>query len=124
MMAHGVRHCSIIMTVLPRRWRQIVALREADGGNRDERRVKRGEAALWKLVSQLGRDDSDTVGFPIIAASLAQDAAALGLDVPQPPMRYAAAYNRKVQKLLALPHRDWRTNSLSFSLEGTVARGR
>jgi len=96
----------------------VVALREADGGNRDERRVKRGEAALWKLVSQLGRDDSDTVGFPIIAASLAQDAAALGLDVPQPPLRYAAAYNRKVQKLLALPHRDWRTNSLSFSLEG------
>src|SRR5215216_658206 len=58
----------------------VVALREAGGEARDERRVKRGEAALWKLVSRLGRDDSDTMGFPIITASLAQDAAELGLD--------------------------------------------
>lgn len=96
----------------------IVALREAGGGMRDERRVKRGEAALWKLVSRLGRDDSDTVGFPVITASLAQDAAALGLDVPRPPLRYAAAYNKKVEHLLSQPKRDWRHSPLSFSLEG------
>lgn len=96
----------------------IVALRECRNGPRDERRVKRGEAALWKLVSRLGRDDSDTVGFPIVSAALAQDAAALGLDVPRPPIRYAAAYNKKVETLLAQPKRDWRSNALSFSLEG------
>lgn len=96
----------------------IVALREVGSGGRDERRVKRGEAALWKIVSRLGRDDSDTVGFPVIAASLAQDASELGLDVPRPPIRYAAAYKHKVDKLLSQPKRDWRTNALSFSLEG------
>jgi halimadienyl-diphosphate synthase len=96
----------------------IVALREIGSGPRDQRRVKRGEAALWKLVSRLGRDDSDTVGFPIISASLAEDAAAVGLDVPRPPVRYAAGYKKKVQSLLAQPKRDWRSSALSFSLEG------
>lgn len=96
----------------------IVALREADDPYRDERLIKRGENALWKLVGKLGRDDSDTVGFPIVSASLAQDAAELGLQVPRPPIRYAAAYRRKVQSMLAQPKRDWRTSALSFSLEG------
>jgi halimadienyl-diphosphate synthase len=96
----------------------VVALREVGKHSRDERRVKRGEAALWKLVSRLGRDDSDTVGFPVISASLAEDAAALGLDTPRPPIRYAAAYKAKVKKLLDQPHRDWRKSALSFSLEG------
>lgn len=96
----------------------IVALREVGNGARDERRVKRGEAALWKIVSKLGRDDSDTVGFPIVSTSLAQDALELGLDVPRPPVRYAAAYRNKVDKILSQSKREWRTNALSFSLEG------
>ena len=96
----------------------IVALREAKANPRDERRVKRGESALWKLVGRLGRDDSDTVGFPIVAAALTEDAVELGLDVPRPPIRYAAAYRKKVQNTLASPRRDWRMNALSFSLEG------
>ena len=96
----------------------IVALRETGNGTRDQRRVKRGETALWKLVSRLGRDDSDTVGFPIISSSLAEDAASLGLDVPRPPVRYAAAYKKKVQGLLAQTKHDWRSSPLSFSFEG------
>lgn len=96
----------------------IVALREVSDCGEDERRIQRGEAALWRLVSKLGRDDSDTVGFPIVSLSLAQDAVELGLDVPRSPVRYAAAYNRKVAKILEQPNRDWRTNALSFSLEG------
>lgn len=96
----------------------IVALREVGSGTRDERRVKRGEAALWKLVSRLGRDDSDTVGFPVVASALAEDAAELGLDVPRPPIRYAAGYRKKVEKVLAMTERDWRQSPLSFSLEG------
>ena len=96
----------------------IVALAEVGTDPRDKRRIKRGEDALWKLVSHLGRDDSDTVGFPVVAMSLAEDAAALGLDVPRPPIRYAAAYQKKVQGLLAQPKRDWRKSPLSFSLEG------
>jgi halimadienyl-diphosphate synthase len=97
----------------------VVALREsADNNPRDTRRIQRGERALWRLVGRLGRDDSDTVGFPIISAALTQDATELGLDVPRPPIRYAAAYQNKVQKFLQQSGRDWRTNALSVSLEG------
>lgn len=95
-----------------------VALRELGRGVHDERRVQRAEAALWKLATHLGRDDSDTVGFPIISDSLAQDAIELGMDVPQPHARYAASYKKKVNLLLAQHNRDWRTSVLSFSLEG------
>ncbi len=96
----------------------IVALREVRADPRDERRVQRGEQALWKIVGRLGRDDSDTIGFPILSAALANDAASLGLDVPSPPIRYASAYHRKVERLLNSPQRDWRKNTLTFSLEG------
>ncbi|MCC6617319.1 MAG: hypothetical protein IT320_27850 [Anaerolineae bacterium] len=95
----------------------IVALREAGTDSGDEIRIERGEAALWQLVGKLGRDDSDTVGFPIISTGLADDAAALGLDVPMPPIRYAGAYRKKVNALLNQPVRDWRSSPLSFSLE-------
>lgn len=95
----------------------IVALREAGREPRDERRVKRGENALWKLVGRLGRDDSDTIGFPVISAALTREAAQLGLDVPLPPIRFAGAYRKKVQALLDSPDRDWCASTLSFSLE-------
>ena len=95
----------------------IVALRENGTQPRDKRRVQRGENALWKLVGGLGRDDSDTVGFPVLAASLAAEATALGLDVPRAPIRFAAAYKRKVEMLLQQPRRNWLGNTLSFSFE-------
>lgn len=95
----------------------IVALKEVGRHPRDKRRIQRGENALWKLIGRLGRDDSDTVGFPILAASLASEAAALGLDVPHAPIRYAAAYRRKVEHLLMQPRRNWLHTTLSFSFE-------
>ncbi|WP_119070958.1 prenyltransferase/squalene oxidase repeat-containing protein [Aggregatilinea lenta] len=95
----------------------IVALREAGADPRDERRVRRGESILWKIMGRLGRDDSDTIGFPILSASLATEATALGLDVPMPPMRFASAYRKKVQALLDNPNRNWRATTVAFSLE-------
>ncbi len=95
----------------------IVALREVGTHPRDKRRVKRGEDALWKLVGHLGKDDSDTVGFPILSTSLAQEAEKLGLDVPQPPVRYAAPYKKKVAALIDSPVRPWRQSTITFSLE-------
>jgi halimadienyl-diphosphate synthase len=95
-----------------------VALREAGRGAKDEERVRCGEAALWRMASYLSRDDSDTVGFPIISASLSQDATELGLDVPRLYARYAESYRKKVNLILAQNNRDWRTSVLSFSLEG------
>jgi halimadienyl-diphosphate synthase len=96
----------------------IVALREAGNGKRDERRVKRGEQALWHLVGKLNRDDSDTIGFPILSAALARDAEDLGLDVPTPPTRFAMAYNKKVDALIDQPVRHWRGSPLAYSMEG------
>lgn len=95
----------------------IVALKEVGNHPRDKRRIKRGEDALWKLVGHLGRDDSDTVGFPILATSLAEEAAKLGLDVPQSPVRHAVPYKKKVAALIDAPVRPWRSSTITFSLE-------
>ncbi len=95
----------------------VVALQEAGRELRDQRRIKRGEAALWKLIGKLGRDDNDTVGFPVLSASLAEEATELGLDVPHPPVRFGERYRQKVASLLSQSSRDWRRTSLSFSLE-------
>jgi halimadienyl-diphosphate synthase len=95
----------------------VVALAEAGNKARDRRRIQRGENALWKLVGGLGRDDSDTVGFPVVSASLADEATALGLDVPRAPIRYAVAYRKKLDSLLNQPVRDWLSTPLTYSYE-------
>jgi halimadienyl-diphosphate synthase len=95
----------------------IVALTQVGNQQRDKRRVQRGEKALWTLVGQLGRDDSDTVGFPALSASLVDEAIALGLDVPRAPVRYAKGYRKKVEGLLNAPRRDWLNTTLTFSFE-------
>lgn len=95
----------------------IVALKEVGRHPRDKRRIQRGENALWKLIGQLGRDDSDTVGFPILSTALVNEANALGLDVPNAPTRYAAAYRKKVDTLLHQPERNWHSTTLTFSFE-------
>lgn len=92
-------------------------LKEGSGHPRDARRVKRGEDALWRLVGKLGRDDSDTVGFPILSAMLAEEATELGLEVPRAPIRYAEGFQKKVEALLNQTDRNWRTSTLIVSLE-------
>lgn len=96
----------------------IVALKEVDTEPRAERRIKRGEEALWKVVGQLRMDDNDTVGFPILSAALAEEATELGLEVPRPPIRHAEKYQKKVNAFLNLPNRNWRSSPITFSLEG------
>lgn len=96
----------------------IIALRELSLDRKDERRVKRGENALWRLVGQLQKDDNDTVGFPLLAVALAQEAEALGLEIPRPPIRHAMKYHAKVEKLLNSPNRRWRSSTITYSLEG------
>jgi halimadienyl-diphosphate synthase len=95
----------------------IVALAEVGDQPRDRRRIQRGENALWQYVGRLGRDDSDTIGFPALSAGLAQEAAALGLDVPMPPSRYADKYNQRVHHFLNNPQRPWRDTLLIFSFD-------
>ena len=95
----------------------VIALTEVGTHPRDKRRVKRGENALWKLVGRLGRDDSDTVGFPILAAALGKEAEALGLDVPNAPIRYAIGYKNNAESLLQQPKRHWQNTTITFSFE-------
>lgn len=99
----------------------VVALTHVGSGSRDERRIEAGIRALWHIVGGLNRDSHDTVGFPILSAALIKEAQSLGLDVPQAPIRYAAAYQHKVDELLAQEDRQWRKNSLTFSLEALRA---
>ncbi len=94
----------------------IVALKEV-GNEEDTHRIKRGEAILWKLIGQLGKDNSDTIGFPVLSASLTEEANGLGLDVPRAPVRFASGYKKKVTALFVQEKRNWRSNSVNFSLE-------
>jgi halimadienyl-diphosphate synthase len=96
----------------------IVALRELGTGKRDQRRVERGERALWGLLGKLHADANDTVGFPLLALSLGEEADRLGLNVPRPPLRHRGAYDRKMNALFNRPNRNWRGSTLTFSLEG------
>jgi halimadienyl-diphosphate synthase len=96
----------------------IIAFREVSKDPRDERRVKRGGDALWRIVGRLGQDDCDTVGFPLLSLSLAKEATALGLDVPLPPIRFAGPYQKRIKALLNQPIHTWRANPLIFNLEG------
>lgn len=96
----------------------VVALRELGNGYRDERRIKRGVAALWHLIGHLHSDANDTVGFPLLALSLSEEAENMGLHVPRPPLRHRDSYYRKMTMLLKNPDRNWRGTTLTFSLEG------
>ncbi len=96
----------------------IIALREVGYDAQDEARIRRGEAALWRHFAQLSQDDSDTVGFPILSVALTAEAKALGLHVPQPQVRYADAYEKRVLAFLNRRERPWRASPLGFSIEG------
>lgn len=95
----------------------ITTLKEAGGDPDDQARIARGEQVLWRLVGHLGKDNSDTIGFPVLSSALAEEAAALGLEVPRPSARYAAAFRDKVALFLNQTNRNWRQNTLSFSME-------
>jgi hypothetical protein len=94
----------------------IVALKEL-GDERDNKSIKQGERILWHLMGMLGKDNNDTIGFPVVSAALIEEANHLGLDVPRAPVRFAAGYKRKVTALFTQEKRDWRSNSVNFSLE-------
>ena len=79
----------------------VVALQEAGNDPKDSERIRRGERALWHHVGKLQDDDSDTVGFPILSAALAEDALGLGLDVPLADARFAVEYRKRVAALIS-----------------------
>lgn len=96
----------------------IVALCEVGETQQDQQRIRRGERVLWQLVGHLSKDDHDTVGFPLLAMSLAHEATQMGLDVPQPASRFTQAYLKKVEALVNAKDRDWHSTTITYSLEG------
>ena len=96
----------------------VVALREAGHDEQDGLRVQKGVDALWHYFSCLDQDASDTIGFPILSVSLMGEAQQLGLNVPKAPIRYAAAYEKRIIGVLGQSQPHWRNTPLAFSLEG------
>lgn len=96
----------------------IVALCEVGETRQDQERIRRGERVLWHFVTHLARDNHDTVGFPLLAMSLAQEATQMGLNIPQPATRFTKAYFKKVDALMQSKNRDWHSTTITYSLEG------
>lgn len=111
----GHRHDQYVSTLAA-----LIALQEADA-ERFRPLIERGERALWQVADQLPSDDHDTVGFPILSATMTQTALDLGLDVPQPTIRYAQAYRQKLHALTQRPQHTWVKNPLSISMEALQA---
>ncbi len=96
----------------------IVALCEVGETAQDQRRIQMGERILWHLVGHLHKDGDDTVGFPLLAMSLTNEANRMGLNVPQPASRFTRAYFKKVDALINAKNRDWHSSTITYSLEG------
>jgi halimadienyl-diphosphate synthase len=96
----------------------MLALHDAGDKPRDARLIEFGRQALWRIVGKLERDDQDTIGFPLLSVALTKEAQERGYVVPLPTPRYAKPYQQRVDALLAQQQRDWRVNTLAFSIEG------
>ncbi len=93
----------------------IIALKKLGTGSDNERRIRAGEAYLWKESNRITHDAHDTIGFPLIALALVKEAAAVGLDVPL----YVSGAGKIEKKLNMLQFNleNLRYTSLIFSYE-------
>ncbi len=94
----------------------IIALRLCGTDPWDAERIKHGETYLWRELGRLHIDADDTIGFPVVAVSLVQEALNLGLDIPESIYHNVAVIEKKLN-LLGSDPRLWRYTSMSFSLE-------
>ncbi len=97
-----------------------IALQIAGKGAQDEARVQGGLEFLWREYPNLRRDAHDTIGFPVLAVSLIEEARLLGLDVPRNPYCDTVIIGKKLAILEKSPHL-WRNSTMSFSLEALRA---
>ncbi len=82
----------------------------------DARRVQRATEFLWREHINLRLDAHETIGFPVLALSLIEEAHLLGLDVPRNFYADADVIDKKLSILQRSPHL-WRNSTMSFSLE-------
>ncbi|MEP6984687.1 MAG: hypothetical protein ABI970_03760 [Chloroflexota bacterium] len=94
----------------------MIALHTAGRGADDERRIRQGAAFLWRENGRLHHDANDTIGFPILAYSLVNEAVDLGLDIPKDLYQDVAKIEKKLNMLGHNPQL-WRYTTLVVSLE-------
>jgi halimadienyl-diphosphate synthase len=94
----------------------IVALQSIGPSPSDQRRIQKGEEYLWRNSTYLYRDAQDSIGFPVLAVSLTNEARELGLDVPSDLYCDVASIEKKLNMVSHIS-KAWRYNTMSFSLE-------
>ena len=94
----------------------MIALHTTGRGTEDEKRVRQGEAFLWRENGRMHHDANDTIGFPILAYSLVNEAVDLGLDIPKDLYQDVAKIEKKLNMLGHNPQL-WRYTTLAVSLE-------
>lgn len=85
-------------------------------GAADAERVDRAVDFLWREQLRLRLDAHETIGFPVLALSLIEEAHLLGLDVPHNVYKDTETIDKKLSILQHSPHM-WRNSTMSFSLE-------
>lgn len=98
----------------------LITLRSCGTDAADDTRIQAGETFLWNEIGRLHFDADDTIGFPVLAVPLVQEALRLGLDIPNNIYHNVAIIEKKLN-LLGSDPRYWRYTSMSFSLEAARA---
>ncbi len=93
-----------------------IALKEHGNMPDDADRVRRAEEFLWREYPRLNQDAHETIGFPVLAISLLDEARQLEMNVPHNPRCDAETIAKKLAILQYSPHL-WRNHTMSFSLE-------
>lgn len=98
----------------------IITLYENGDERHDAERIHQAETYLWREVGRMRFDADDTIGFPVLAVALTDEAHRLGFDIPLNIYRNAEIIEKKLNYLGSDPTR-WRYTSMSFSLEAARA---
>ncbi len=94
----------------------ITALKKVGRGYADLQRIEHGETYLWCEHARLAHDANDTIGYPLLAYTLTNEAIDLGLDVPHTLLGNRQKIERKMA-LLGNQPKLWRFTTLAISLE-------
>lgn len=98
----------------------LIALRHVGDSNGDHQRIRAGENYLWRENGRLNHDANDTIGFPVLAVALTNEAQRFDLDVPRDLYRDVAKIEKKLN-MLAFDPTKWRNTTLIYSLEALLA---
>lgn len=98
----------------------LIALSVNGDKAQDADRMRKAENFLWRDHVRLHQDTHETIGFPVLAVSLIEEARLLGIEVPRNPYCDTQAIDQKLTILQQSPEL-WRKSTMSFSLEAIRA---